>query len=34
MKKGNIKHLVSVKHHISNVLGFLYTKVCTFAKGR
>ncbi len=34
MKNGNIKHLVSVKHHITSVLGLLYTKVCTIAKGR
>lgn len=33
MKNGNIKRLVSVKHHITSVLG-LYTKVCTIAKGR
>ena len=33
MKNGNIKKLVSVKHHITSVLG-IYTKVCTIAKGR
>ncbi len=33
MKNGSIKKLVSVKHHITSVLG-IYTKVCTIAKGR
>ena len=32
MKNGSIKDLVSVKHHITSVLG-IYTKVCTIAKG-
>ncbi len=33
MKNADIKHLVSVKHHVTSVLG-IYTKVCTIAKGR
>ncbi|MGC8529584.1 MAG: TRL domain-containing protein [Leptospirillia bacterium] len=33
MKNGGIKSLVSVKHHITSVLG-IYTKVCTIAKGK